>query len=115
MLASTIWDLGFRPTRSDPDVWLKPGVKPDKFKYYEMILCYVDDVITMSSKPMLIIDGIKATFKLKGDKAEVPEMYLGGDIKQVETASGTKCWTLSSENILRLLLQMLKRDCLSLI
>ena len=101
LLASTIWDLGFRTTRSYPDIWLKPGVKPDKFKYYEMILCYVDDVITMSSKPMLIIDGIKATFKLKGDKAEVPEMYLGGDIKQVETASGTKCWTLSSENYIK--------------
>ena len=66
-----------------------------------MILCYVDDVIATSSKPMLIIDGIKATFKLKGDKAEVPVMYLGGDIKQVETTSGTKCWTLSSENYMK--------------
>ena len=101
LLASTIWDLGFRPTRSDPDVWLKPGVKPDGSKYYEMILCYVDDVIAMSSKPILIIDGIRATFRLKDDKAEVPEVYLGGDIKQVETASGTKCWTLSSEKYIK--------------
>jgi len=101
LLASTIWDLGYRPTRADPDVWLKPAVKPDGFKYYEMILCYVDDVIAMSEKPMVTIEGIKATFKLKGDKAEVPDMYLGADIKQVTNSSGTKCWTMSSEKYVK--------------
>ena len=29
-------------------------------------------------------------FKLKGDKAEVPDMYLGASIQKVETADGTK-------------------------
>ena len=94
LLANTIWELGFRPTKSDPDVWLKPGVKPNGHKHHEMILCYVDDVIAISDTPMRIIDGVKATFKLKGDRAEVPDMCLGGDIRQGETATGKKCWTL---------------------
>ena len=28
-LAKTIMDIGFRPTKADPDVWLRPAVKPD--------------------------------------------------------------------------------------
>ena len=97
MLANCIWDLGYRPSKADPDVWLKAATKGNGHKYYEMILCYVDDVISISENPMRAIEGIKAVFKLKGDKAEVPEMYLGAGITQVKTANGTKCWTMTSE------------------
>ena len=34
-------------------------------------------------------------FKLKGDKAEVPAMYLGASIQKVETADGMECWMMS--------------------
>ena len=30
--------------------------------------------------------------KLKGEKSEVPDMYLGASIQKVETADGTECW-----------------------
>ena len=97
MLADTIWDLGYRPSKADPDVWLKPATKANGFKYYEMILCYVDDVISISKNPMAAIDGIKKTFKLKNDKAEVPEMYLGAGITKVKTSSGQVCWSMTSD------------------
>ena len=61
----------------------------------------MDNVISILHLPMRAIEGIKATFKLKNDKAEVPEMYLGGDICQVTTDSGTRCWTLSSEKYVK--------------
>ena len=67
---------------SDLDFWLKPGVKQDRFEFYEVILCYVDDVMAISNVLMRIIDGIKATFKLKGNNANVLDMYLGRDIQQ---------------------------------
>ena len=57
-----------------------------------MILCYVDDVISISHYPMEAIEGIKATFKLKGNKAEVPEMYLGGGLAEVKMDMGVECW-----------------------
>lgn len=101
MLADTIWDLGYRPSRADPDVWLRPATKPNGFRYYEMVLCYVDDVISIGHDPMQAINGIKGVFKLKGDKAEVPDMYLGAGVTQVSTQSGTRCWTLSSEKYLK--------------
>jgi hypothetical protein len=101
MLADTIWNIGYRPTLADPDVWIKPAVKSNGFKYYEMVLTYVDDVISISEAPMTVIEGIKAVFKLKGDKAEVPDMYLGGSITKTATAEGTECWTLSSEKYVK--------------
>ena len=45
-----------------------------------MILYYVDDVLAISETPMKNIEVIKAVFKLKGDKEEVLDMYLGASI-----------------------------------
>ena len=58
-----------------------------------MVLCYVDDVLAISATPMKDIEGIKVVFKLKGDKAEVPDMYLAASMKTVETVDGTECWS----------------------
>ena len=43
-LAETLYDIGFVPTRADPDVWHRPAAKEDGFEYYEYVLCYVDDI-----------------------------------------------------------------------
>ena len=65
-------------------------------------MVYVDDVISILASPMDTIEGIKAVFKLKEDKAELPDMYLGGGLFIIETASGTKCWTMSSEKYIKM-------------
>ena len=62
-----------------------------------MVLCYVDDVLAISDMPMRKMDGIRSVFKLKDDKAELPDVYLGATLSQVETETGTKCWSMSSE------------------
>ena len=66
-----------------------------------MVLCYVDDVLAISATPMKTIEGIKAVFKLKGDKSEVPDMYLGALIQKVETTDGTECWMVSAEKYVK--------------
>ena len=57
-----------------------------------MVLYYVEKVLEISATPMKTIEGIKAVFKLKDDKAEVPGMYLGASIQKVETVDVTECW-----------------------
>ena len=42
---------------------------------------------------MKTIEGIKPVFKLKGDKSEVYNMYLGESIQKVKTVDGKKCLT----------------------
>ena len=36
-LAETLYELGYTPTKADPDVWLQKSVKSDGFQYYEMV------------------------------------------------------------------------------
>ena len=47
-LAGKIYDLGFKPSAADPDVWMRPATKADGTKYYEYVLVYVDDILTLS-------------------------------------------------------------------
>jgi hypothetical protein len=39
-LEEHIYNLGFKPSRADPDCWMRPAMKPNGFEYYEYIdLC----------------------------------------------------------------------------
>ena len=56
-LAGVLYDIGYTPSKADPYVWIRPAVNPDGSEYYEMVLCYVDDVLTISDMPMRTMDG----------------------------------------------------------
>ena len=73
-----------------------------------MVLCYVDNVLEILATPMKTIEGIKSLFKLKGDKAKVPDMYLGTSIQKVETAYGTECWMMSVEKYVQAAVENVK-------
>jgi hypothetical protein len=97
LLAETLYDLGYVPTKADPDVWLQPAVKADGFKYYEMVLCFVDDVLSVSADPLKTLhQGLQTTFKLKDDKIAEPDIYLGVQLGK-KNADGIDCWTMSAE------------------
>ena len=101
LLAEALCDLNYKPSPADPDVWLRPAVKPDGFEYYEYVLCYVDDVLCISHDPMRTMKGVQSSFKLKDDKIEEPEDYLGAGLSKMITADGTECWSMSSEKYSR--------------
>ena len=67
-LGETLHDLGFVQTRADPDVWRRPVVKPDGFEYYELILCFVNDLLAMSHAAIEVLETVKSVFKFKDDK-----------------------------------------------
>ena len=97
LLADKIWEIGFRPSRADEDVWIRPAVKPNGTKYYEFILTYVDDVLGVSYNPnMLRCIGLH--FKLKKDKIAEPEMYLGANMSKMINTEGAECWAMSSDD-----------------
>jgi hypothetical protein len=84
------------PTKADPDAWIRPATKANGFDYYKMMLIYVDDILCTSHDPHATTKGIQSTFKLKDDKIEKPENYLGAQLTQ-KIIHGTECWTISSE------------------
>jgi hypothetical protein len=96
-LAETLDAMDYKPSYADPDVWLQPAVKPDDFKYYEYILCYVDDVLSISADPKKTMLRIQEDFKLKDDKIAKPYVYLGATIANMSLDNGKTCWTMSPE------------------
>ena len=109
-LANVIYDLKYRPSLADPDVRLIPDRKVDGFAYYEYLLCYVDNVLMISAKLQMTIDGLEDVFKLKGGKAETPEMFLGASLAFVDTPTGGKCWSISAEKYVKTAVTNLRID-----
>ena len=64
---------------------MRAEIRTDGTECYKYVLCYVDDVLDISCNPMRTIEGIKRMFKLKDDKYEPPEIYLGAFLEQVQT------------------------------
>ena len=95
-LLQTLHELGYTPTESDPDVWLRKAVKSDGFQYYEMVLCYVDDVLCISDELMKIMKGIQRTFKLKDNTINELKDYPGATLEKMILSDGSQCWSMSS-------------------
>ena len=96
LLADTLMDTGYKPTKADPDVWIRPATKSDGFEYYEMVLCYVDDILSISDDPKSTLIALTSTFKLKDDKIEPPDIYLGAQLGTMQV-DDVECWTMSAE------------------
>ena len=77
-------------------MWLRPAVKSDGFEYYELILCHVDDIQSISADPSDALKGLQSTFKLKHIKIQIPEIYLGAELGRIQV-DGKWCWTMSAE------------------
>ena len=77
-MASLLHDIGYTPSKAEPDVWMIPAIKSDGAAYLKYALVYVDDVLVIICVPMKTTEGIKCVVKLKGDKTEPPSMYHGG-------------------------------------
>ena len=99
-LAEKLHEIGFIPTRADPDVWHQPAVKPDGFEYYEYILCYVDDLLAISHDAEKVLKSVQDTFKFKDDKIDDPDVYLGAQLDKI-SVDGFEGWTMSSEKYVK--------------
>ena len=74
--------MGFRPSKADFDLWMRP-----KADHYEYVATYVDDIMVFSKDCMKIIDRIKKVFDLK--QIGTPEYYLGGNFHTISEAPNT--------------------------
>ena len=94
-------NIGYTPSKADPDLWMRPAIKSDGTEYYECALVYVDSVLVIRCVLIKTIEGIKCLFKLKGYKVEPPNMYLGESIYQFKTKGRTKCWSVSAKKYIK--------------
>jgi hypothetical protein len=95
-MAKKLDEIGFKSSPADPDVWLRPAVKPDGEQYYEYVMCYVDDILAISMEATAVLESLKSQkIKFKNDKIEEPEMYLGAKL-QKKIINGKAAWTITS-------------------
>ena len=110
LLAETMDEMSYRPRYSDPYLWLRLAVKPDGFEDYEYILSYVDDVLCISHKPQKSMKRIQEDFKLKDDKLEPPDVYLGATLADMKLESGKYCWTMLPEKYVKAAVSNVEED-----
>ena len=84
LLVETLHELNYVPSKANPDVDMRPAVKPNGFEYYEYVLCYVEDILRISHCPDVTMDGIRARFTLKDNKVEEPTDYLGAQLSKMK-------------------------------
>jgi Reverse transcriptase (RNA-dependent DNA polymerase) len=99
-MAEKLTDMGFLSSIADPDVWLRAAIKGDGEEYYEYVLMYVDDILVISIDPRSILEDVQRTFKLKNDKIEPPDFYLGAKLQE-KVLNGIKCWTITSHDYVK--------------
>jgi hypothetical protein len=98
--AQSLRDLGFTASLGDPDVWMRPAEKEDGFKYYEYVLVYVDDQLTISMDPKAITDALQAQpFNYVLKDVGPPKRYLGATVGPYDL-DGINTWFISAEGYL---------------
>ena len=95
-----MYDIRFIPTRADPDVWRRPAVDEDQFKYYEYVLCYVAGILAINHKAKDVLKAVQAVFKLKDNKIEPLDMYLGATLSIMEE-DGVQGWCMTSDKYVK--------------
>ena len=80
--------MGFKPTRFDPDVWIR-GRKGN----YDYIGTHTNDVLVVAKNPTRIFEKLKDTYTIK--KFGPLLHHLGCDYAQVKKGSETK-WVMAS-------------------
>ena len=47
-MAKKLDEIGFKYSPADPDVWLRPAIKPDSEEYFDYVLIYVKNILAIS-------------------------------------------------------------------
>ena len=100
-LAETMDTMGYRTSYTEPDLWLWTSVKPNGCEYYEYIFYYVENMLCIYHNPRKFMKNIQEDFKLKDDKIEPPDVYLGATLDNMELESGKYCWTMLPEQYVK--------------
>ena len=63
---------------------MRPSIKPTGEKYYEYIICYVDDMLFIFHNPGKHMNDIQSILKFNNDKVDEPGFYLGENLSKKE-------------------------------
>lgn len=111
-MAATLREAGFTSCLADPDVWMRKQVKPNGDKYWEYVLCYVDDLLVLSHDPKSVMDFLAQKYTLKKGSVKEPDQYLGALVTKwvIPGADPKTRWAMSSDPYVSRAVQDLERE-----
>ena len=87
--------LGYQSCKADPDLLLKPEIRPDDgVKYYSYLLCYVDDILCIHHNADYMLEQFHKSFPLKSGFGN-QDMYLGAKLQETRLDNGVWAWAIS--------------------
>ena len=86
-------ELGFQSCKADPDVWFRPSIKSYGTDYYQYVLIFTDDILSiMEDTERFLRDELGNVFTLKEKSIGPPTQYSVNKVSQVTLENVTKCW-----------------------
>ena len=76
-----LYDMGFKPSKADPDIWMKPSKDGS---HYEYIAVYDDDLAICMKDPKAFCDTLKEKYKLKLKVVGPINYHLGCGIQEMK-------------------------------
>ena len=88
--------LGYQSCKADPNLWLKPEIRPeDGIRYYSYLLYHVDDILYIHYNADAVLERLHKAFPLKVGYVE-PDMYLGAKLCKTRLHNGIWAWAVSA-------------------
>ena len=94
--------LNLKSCPADPDVWMLPSKKTDRFLCYDYILLYRDDTLVVSKIAEQIFRGeIWKYFELRQESVGPSKICLGSHVQKVKLDNTMTVWSFSSSQYVR--------------
>ena len=75
--------MGYRSTKSDPDVWMHREITEDGTDYYKYMLVYVDDVLHLEKDAQEYMLKLNQVYFLK-EYFRPQDKYLGANVNKFQ-------------------------------
>ena len=73
--------MHFITCKTDPDVWMRSGKRSDGTLYWQYVLLYTDDILTIMEEPEEFIrKELSSYFTIKEKSIGPPTQYLGNKV-----------------------------------
>ena len=91
-------NLQFILTQIYPNVYIRRDRRENWTEDYELLLVYMDYVLTVTQSPETIMKDIVLSFDIKDNKYGPPTAYLGANVEPLQMSDGKYVWSIKCES-----------------
>lgn len=89
---------------------MRKSQKDDGTEYWEYMLLYTDDCLSVSHLPRAALEDLGKYFTLKPGSIGPPKIYLGGKVSEMVLPNGENAWAFSASQYVQEAVKNLERQ-----